>query len=61
MDYPFVCPSCSHKETISMRMSEYSSEGHMCSQCNTEMQRDISSYRSVTSIDKTGTFYRKLN
>ena len=61
MDYPFTCPNCGHKENISMRMSEYRSDGHLCNNCNTEMQRDVSSYASVLSVDKTGSFYRKYN
>lgn len=56
MNYPFVCPSCNHKETISMPMDEYTSSGHMCTECGTEMVREVESL-VAHSIDKTGGFY----
>ena len=43
MNYPFCCPKCGHREEISMKMSEYTGEGHMCKECNTEMVREVKS------------------
>ena len=59
MNYPFQCPKCGHKETITMSMKEYTGEGHMCPECGEEMKREIDSM-VCRSIDKTGDFYRSL-
>lgn len=61
MNYPFECPKCKEKETISMSMKDYTSVGHMCKSCGTEMVREISSLICSASIDKTNSFYRKIN
>lgn len=61
MFYPFVCPECGHEETITMRITEYVSTGHLCPKCNTEMKRDPKSLCCGMSIDTTGDFYRKCN
>jgi len=61
MNYPFVCPNCGHDEIISMPMSEYKGEGHMCSECNTEMVREVKSLVCGLSVDKTSSFYRRCN
>lgn len=61
MNYPFECPSCNSKETISMPMSQYTSKGHMCKSCGTEMVREVKSLVCMGSVDLTGDFYRKLN
>lgn len=61
MYYPFICPKCEHKEEISMKITEYVAEGHNCPECNTEMQREISSMAGAMSIDNTGDFYRRVN
>ena len=61
MFYPFICPECGHEETISMRISQYVAEGHLCSQCNTEMKRDPKSLVCGMSVDTTGDFFRKCN
>ena len=60
MNYPFYCPKCGHKETITMSMKEYTGEGHMCPECGEEMKREIDSM-VCRSIDKTGDFYRSFN
>ena len=60
MKYPFQCPKCGHKETITMSMIEYTGEGHMCPDCGEEMKREIDSM-VCRSIDKTGDFYRSFN
>ena len=41
-------------------MTQYTSEKYICSECNTEMNRDVSTMR-CRSIDKTGDFYSRLN
>ena len=61
MNYDFECPSCKHKEVISMPIKDYTSSGHYCPSCNTEMQREVSSLICLGSVDKTGDFYRKVN
>jgi Zn ribbon nucleic-acid-binding protein len=59
--YPFICPKCGCEEIISMRITEYTSEGHECPKCKTEMKRDPKSLACGMSVDKTGTFFRKVN
>ena len=61
MKYPFYCPNCGHKEIISMAMKDYTSEGHYCSVCNTEMKREVKSLVCGMSIDKTGDFYNRTS
>jgi predicted nucleic acid-binding Zn ribbon protein len=61
MTYPFFCPNCGQEENISMRMSDYSSTGHLCPICNTEMKRTIESLVCGLSVDKTNSFFRKCN
>lgn len=61
MRYPFVCPKCNHTETISMPITQYTSDGHYCPSCNTEMVREVKSLVCSTSIDQTSSFYRKCN
>lgn len=56
----FICPNCGRKENITMPITQYTSEGHLCPECNTEMQRDVSTMGCM-SIDKTGDFYRRVN
>lgn len=41
MTYGFICPECGHKEKIEMPITKYTSEGHICPKCNSEMKRDI--------------------
>lgn len=40
MDYKFICSKCGKEKEISMRISEYTSKGHMC-ECGTELKHDI--------------------
>ena len=61
MLYHFVCPSCGHEEKIDMPMRDYVASGHMCSECNTEMVREVKSLVCACSFDKTGDFYRAVN
>lgn len=61
MNYDFECPSCQHKEVISMSIKEYRAGGHYCPCCSTEMQREVSSLICLGSVDKTGDFFRKVN
>lgn len=61
MNYPFECPKCNHFEIISMPISKYTSEGHMCPNCGEEMTREIKSLVCGLSIDRSGDFYRKCN
>lgn len=59
MNYPFTCPKCGFKKQISMKMSEYTSSGHLCPLCNEEMEREISSMKCGAFVDKTNTFYKR--
>lgn len=61
MFYPFVCPKCGHAEEISMKISLYTSSGHFCPECKTEMKRDPKSLVCGLSVDSTGDFFRKCN
>ena len=61
MIYPFECPNCKHLEHISMPITLYSSTGHICPKCGTEMVREVKSLVCSCSVDKTNTFYRKIN
>lgn len=61
MRYPFVCPKCENKEVITMRITEYVATGHLCSKCNTEMQREVKSLVCAMSKDTTGDFYQKVS
>lgn len=60
MNYPFCCPKCGDKKTISMPINDYIATGHMCD-CGTEMVREIKSLVCGMAIDKTGEFFRKIN
>ena len=59
MYYDFVCKNCGNKEVIEMKMSEYTSSGHLCPLCNEEMGREISSMKCGAFIDNTNTFYKR--
>lgn len=58
MNYPFTCPKCNFHTDIEMKMSEYTPDNHFCPECNTEMQRDISSMTCAMFKDNTNTFYK---
>ena len=60
MFYPFICPKCGHEETITMRITEYVATGHKCPICGTEMKRDPKSLVCGMTVDKTGTFFKKV-
>ena len=60
MNYPFEC-KCGNKKIISMPITEYHSDGHICSVCGAEMYREVSSLVCSMSVDKTGDFYRSVN
>lgn len=40
MRYKFVCTECNKAVEIEMKMSEYTSKGHIC-ECGNELTRDI--------------------
>ena len=60
MFYDFICPKCDKHETISMRITEYKAEGHLCPACNTEMKRDPKSLCCAMTVDKTGDFFKRV-
>ena len=43
-----------------MRITEYTADGHLCPTCNTEMKRDPNSLVCGMTVDKTGTFFKKV-
>lgn len=59
MYYQFVCPKCNLEEIIEMKMSEYTSEGHKCKNCDSELVRDISTMKCGMFSDKSGDFYKR--
>ena len=59
MNYPFTCPKCNFHKDIEMKMSEYTPNNHYCPECNTEMEREISSMKCGAFVDKTNTFYKR--
>lgn len=61
MNYDFECPNCKRKEVISMPINKYHSDGWLCPDCSTEMQREISSLVCGMAIDKTGGFYKSTS
>ena len=60
MNYPFECLKCGYSEVISMPITQYKSDGHMCKECGTEMAREVKSLICGCSIDKTGDFYKRI-
>lgn len=60
MKYPFVC-ECGNKEEVSMPITQYTPDGHMCSVCGEEMTREIESLVCACAIDTTNSFYRRTN
>lgn len=60
MNYPFYCPNCGATKIISMPIKEAHNDGHYC-ECGTELKREISSMVCGISIDRTNSFFRKLN
>ena len=60
MYYDFVCKNCGNKEVIEMKITEYTSEGHTCSKCQSELERDISSMKYGMVKDMSGGFYKSV-
>ena len=58
MYYDFVCKNCGNKEIIEMKITEYTSEGHTCSKCKSELERDISSMKYGMVKDTTNGFFK---
>ena len=61
MNYPFHCPKCGLKKDISMPINQYTSQGHYCPICNTELVREVSSLVCGMSIDNTNSFYKRTS
>ena len=53
MIYKFICPKCNTEKEIEMRMSEYTSKGHICD-CGEELKRDVSDICSSFKVNVTG-------
>ena len=52
MTYKFRCDKCDKTEDIEMSMKDYTSEGHVCSECGSPLHRDMSSYTTANAIWK---------
>lgn len=57
-DYRFVCPNCGKLAVVSMRISEYTANGHICSVCESELVRDVKNFCSEYAVNCSG-FYGK--
>ena len=55
MDYKFICPKCGKEKTITMRISEYKSNGHFCD-CGEELKRDVKDFCTSSSRNVEGFF-----
>ena len=60
MYYDFICKNCGNKEVVEMKITEYTSEGHTCSKCQSELGRDISSMKYGMVKDMSGGFYKQV-
>lgn len=58
MIYKFICPECGKEEEISMRISEYTAEGHKC-ECGVELIRDIRDFGTSFDTSKISGFCGK--
>ena len=61
MNYPFECRKCGRKETITMPITKYHSDGHICPVCDAEMVREVKSLVCSMSIDKTNSFLKRTS
>lgn len=57
-DYRFVCPNCGESTIISMHISEYTANGHICPACEFELVRDVKNFCSEYAVNCSG-FYGK--
>ena len=48
MYYDFICKNCGNKEVVEMKITEYTSKGHTCSKCQSELERDISKAKCIS-------------
>lgn len=55
MTYRFVCPSCGKAYELKMPVSEYKSDGHLCS-CGAELMRDVKDFGTSYAVRFDG-FY----
>lgn len=62
MTYPFVCKNekCEKHnvvQEITMKMVDYTADGHYCTSCNSEMERTVESLVCGMTKDNTSSFY----
>ena len=55
MNYKFICPKCGKRIEISMPISEYTPDGHMCD-CGAELKRDVNDFCTVSQRNVDGFF-----
>lgn len=56
MNYAFVCPNCGERAEITMHISEYTADGHICPRCGSPLVRDPKDFGTNYSV-KCGGFY----
>lgn len=56
MTYAFLCPHCGERATITMRISEYTADGHICPRCGGVLIRDPKDFGTNYSVKCDG-FY----
>lgn len=44
MRYKFKCTNCNKEQIVEMKPSEYTSEGHVCENCNGKLKRSIDNF-----------------
>lgn len=59
MIYKFICPKCGKEKEVSMRISEYHENGHICD-CGAELERNMQDVASGYICNTTG-FYGKTS
>ena len=56
MNYMFICPECGEHVEISMRITEYTADGHICPKCKRALVRDPKDFGTSYSVKCDG-FY----
>ena len=58
MIYRFVCPQCGKETELSMRIDEYTPDGHFCD-CGAELRRDPQDFCKSYAVSCDG-FYAEF-
>lgn len=57
MTYRFLCPQCGKTKEITMRITEYKADGHLC-ECGAELVRDPQDFCTSYAADCEGFYAR---